>query len=57
MLQYDVDISVIALWLEHEKIETAHQYMVANLQMKQETLARLPKIESQNKPYKIKKIF
>jgi len=36
LLQSGVDLTVIALWLGHEKIETTHQYMEANLEMKSE---------------------
>ncbi len=34
LLQADVDITVIALWLGHESIQTTHQYIEANLAMK-----------------------
>jgi integrase/recombinase XerD len=42
LLQSGVDLSVIALWLGHEKIETTHQYMEANLAMKKSALESLP---------------
>ena len=41
LLQSGVDLSVIALWLGHEKIETTHQYMEANLELKRQALAKL----------------
>lgn len=47
LLQSGVDLSVIALWLGHEHIETTHQYMEANLAMKKAALDSLPVIHSQ----------
>ena len=41
LLQSGVDISVIALWLGHENPTTTHQYVEANLAMKERALARL----------------
>jgi site-specific recombinase XerD len=41
LLQAGVDISVIALWLGHESPVTTHQYVEANLVMKERALARL----------------
>ena len=41
LLQSGVDLTIIALWLGHEKIETTHQYMEANLEMKEKALAML----------------
>ncbi len=41
LLQSGVDISVIALWLGHESPTTTHQYVEANLAMKEKALARL----------------
>ena len=46
LLQSGVDLSVIALWLGHEHIETTHQYMEANLAMKKMALDSLPVIDS-----------
>jgi integrase len=40
-LQAGVDISVIALWLGHESPVTTHQYVEADLAMKERALARL----------------
>ena len=48
LLQSGVDLTVIALWLGHEKIETTHQYMEANLEMKRKALAKLSPIDSQS---------
>jgi site-specific recombinase XerD len=41
LLQSGVDISVIALWLGHESPTTTHQYVEADLAMKQRALAKL----------------
>jgi integrase/recombinase XerD len=41
LLQSGVDISVIALWLGHQSSETTHQYIEADLAMKQRALARV----------------
>jgi len=41
LLQSGVDISVIALWLGHESPTTTHQYVEADLAMKQKSLSRL----------------
>ena len=41
LLQSGVDISVIALWLGHENPTTTHQYVEADLAMKERALARL----------------
>lgn len=41
LLQAGVDISVIALWLGHESPATTHQYIEADLAMKERALARL----------------
>ncbi|MBK7647007.1 MAG: site-specific integrase [Betaproteobacteria bacterium] len=41
LLQSGVDISVIALWLGHESPLTTHQYVEADLAMKERALARL----------------
>lgn len=41
LLQAGVDLSVIALWLGHENIITTHQYLEADLQMKEKALAKV----------------
>ncbi len=41
LLQSGVDLSVIALWLGHENIQTTHQYMDADLESKKRALALL----------------
>ena len=41
LLQSGIDASVIALWLGHENPATTHQYVEADLSMKERALARL----------------
>jgi site-specific recombinase XerD len=41
LLQAGVDITVIALWLGHESIETTRIYLEADLAMKQKVLAKI----------------
>lgn len=38
LLQHGVDLAVIALWLGHESIETTHQYLHADMQIKERAL-------------------
>jgi site-specific recombinase XerD len=40
LLQSGVDLTVIALWLGHDSPETTHQYMEADLKMKEEVLTK-----------------
>ena len=48
LLQSGVDLSLIALWLGHEQIDTTHQYMEANLDMKKTALKSLEPIDTAN---------
>ncbi len=41
LLQAGIDLSVIALWLGHENVVTTHQYLEADLRMKEKALAKL----------------
>ena len=41
LLQSGIDLTVIALWLGHESINTTHKYMESDLQMKEKTLQAL----------------
>ena len=40
LLHHGVDRAVIALWLGHESVETTQVYLHANLQLKEQALAR-----------------
>jgi site-specific recombinase XerD len=42
LLQSGVDLSVIAMWLGHEDLETTHKYLDADLETKKRALDRLP---------------
>lgn len=39
LLQRDVDLTVIALWLDHESTETTQIYLHADMQLKKQDLA------------------
>lgn len=41
LLQAGIDLSTIALWLGHESLNTTHQYMEADLDLKERALSRL----------------
>jgi integrase len=41
LLQAGVDITVIALWLGHESIQTTHGYIEADLAMKEKALKKM----------------
>lgn len=44
LLQSGVDITVIALWLGHESLETTHQYIEADLAMKERAFSKLEEL-------------
>lgn len=46
LLQSGVDITVIAQWLGHEGTATTHQYIEANLAMKERALSRIEELPS-----------
>ncbi len=52
LLQSGVDLSVIAMWLGHETIQTTHQYLDADLEAKKQALASLepPRVRKQSQP-------
>lgn len=52
LLQSGVDISVIALWLGHESIETTHIYLEADLKTKERALEKLAPAGSTVRRYK-----
>lgn len=52
LLQSGVDISVIALWLGHERPTTTHMYVEADLAMKDRALARLQEPNSKIHRYR-----
>ena len=54
LLQSGVDITVIALWLGHESTATTHHYVEANLVMKDEALAKLSEIATEDVRFRAK---
>jgi integrase/recombinase XerD len=52
LLQSGVDISVIALWLGHESIETTHIYLQADLKTKKRSLAKLASVKGTDPRFK-----
>jgi integrase/recombinase XerD len=54
LLQSGVDITVIALWLGHESIETTHIYLEADLQTKERALNKLAPAGSEVPRFKAK---
>jgi integrase/recombinase XerD len=54
LLQSGVDISVIALWLGHESIETTHIYLEADLKTKERALEKLAPAGAKAPRYKAK---
>jgi integrase len=54
LLQSGVDISVIALWLGHESIETTHIYLEADLKTKERALEKLAPAGTTAPRYKAK---
>ena len=52
LLQAGVDISVIALWLGHENPVTTHQYVEADLAMKERALAKLHEPDTSRQRYR-----
>ena len=55
MLQSGIDFGSIALWLGHESMNTTHQYVEADLEMKQKTLAKLKAPKGKTSRYKASK--
>jgi integrase len=52
LLESGVDISVIALWLGHESPTTTHNYVEADLAMKDRALARLQEPKAKMRRYR-----
>jgi integrase/recombinase XerD len=44
LLQSEGNIATVAMWLGHEGIETTHQYVEANMTMKEDALSKLTEI-------------
>jgi site-specific recombinase XerD len=54
LLQAGVEITVIALWLGHESPETTHQYVEADLAMKERVLGKLEEVPDRKGRYRAK---
>lgn len=52
LLQSGVDVSVIALWLGHESIETTHIYLEADMAMRENALAKTTPYSGNLKKFK-----
>ena len=52
LLLHGVDCSVIALWLGHESIETTQVYLHANLELKEQALAKTETFKGHNVRYR-----
>lgn len=52
LLQHGVDRSVIALWLGHESIETTQIYIQANLELKEQALAKTSSLNGKLERYR-----
>jgi integrase/recombinase XerD len=52
LLQHGVDRSVIALWLGHESMETTQMYLHANLELKEQALAKTQPFKGRLRRYR-----
>ena len=52
LLQHGVDRSVIALWLGHETVDTVQVYLHANLEIKEQALAKTKPLNEQPGRYR-----
>ncbi len=52
LLQSGVPFNVIALWLGHESVNTTHRYVEADLEMKEQALAKLDQPDCKTGRYK-----
>lgn len=55
LLQSGVDLSVIAMWLGHEHLQTTHQYLDADIHTKQLALAHLESPTTPRRPRRAQK--
>jgi integrase/recombinase XerD len=52
LMHHGVDRLVIALWLGHESIETTSVYLQADMQLKEQALARTDAADVQTRRYR-----
>lgn len=55
LLQSGVELSVIAMWLGHENIQTTHQYLEADLGLKRKALACMEPPHTRRSPHTVPK--
>ena len=51
LLQAGVDITVIALWMGHESVETTRMYLDADLELKARILAKATPHQDRQQPF------
>ena len=56
LLQAGVDIATIALWLGHERLEPTHQYVEADLELKEHALGTLAPLGQQARRFKANRL-
>lgn len=54
LLQSGVEVTVIALWLGHESPETTHQYVEADITMKERVLGKVEEVSAKRSRYQPK---
>lgn len=52
LLQAGVDVATIALWLGHERLETTHHYVEADLQLKERAMRNLDPLGPRTQRFK-----
>ena len=52
LLQNGIDRSIIALWLGHKSVETTQIYLHANLQLKEQALAKTKQFKGKPRRYR-----
>lgn len=52
LLQNGIDRSIIALWLGHKSVETTQIYLHANLQLKEQALAKTKQFKGKPARYR-----
>ena len=52
LLQAGVDVATIALWLGHERLETTHHYVEADLQLKERAMRKLDPLGPRTQRFK-----
>ena len=53
LLQAGVDVATIPLWLGHERLETTHHHVEADLQLKERALRKLDPLGRGTRRFKV----